>query len=55
MRASDSPITSVPPTRMDPLIRLDFASWRPSTARLETDFPEPDSPTMPSVSPIPTV
>ena len=44
-------MTSVPPTRIEPVIWLDFASCRPSTAIDDTDLPEPDSPTIPSVLP----
>ncbi len=51
IRCSDSPITSVPSTRIEPSIRDDFRSCRPRTAMLDTDLPEPDSPTMPSVLP----
>ncbi len=50
-----APITSVPPTRIEPESRVDWGLCRPSTAIDETDLPEPDSPTMPSVWPLRTV
>ena len=46
---------SLPPTRIEPVIRLRFTSWRPSTAIEETLLPDPDSPTIPSVCPSLTV
>jgi hypothetical protein len=53
--ASDSPMISVPSTRMDPVICVREASCSPRIAMLETDLPEPDSPTMPNVWPSSTV
>ncbi len=45
---------SLPPTRIEPVMRLRFSSCRPSTAIDETLLPEPDSPTMPRVCPVVT-
>ncbi len=41
---------SSPRNRIAPVTRADLGS-RPITAMLDTDLPEPDSPTMPSTSP----
>src|SRR6266851_4254 len=42
---------SSPPKRMRPAVTRAAASRMPMMAKAVTDFPEPDSPTMPSVSP----
>ena len=45
----DAPTSSVPPTVAEPSMRADFGS-RLIRPRNVTDLPEPDSPTMPSIS-----
>ena len=47
MVSLSAPITSVPPTRIEPDSRVECGLCRPSTAIDDTDLPEPDSPTMP--------
>src|SRR3954471_23134226 len=49
--ASEAVIRSLPLKRISPLMRVLRARVRPMTVRLETDLPEPDSPTMPSAWP----
>ncbi|CAM5483750.1 hypothetical protein SANTM175S_08458 [Streptomyces antimycoticus] len=48
---SGAPVSSCPLSRISPLTAVVRGSCRPSTVRLVTDLPEPDSPTMPSVRP----
>ena len=47
---SDSPISSPPWQRTEP-VTLAFLGSRPSMASATVDLPDPDSPTMPRVSP----
>src|SRR4051794_37848852 len=53
--SSDAPIRSLPLKRTVPEMRALRARVRPITVREETDLPDPDSPTMPSVWPRSTV
>ena len=46
-----APTSSVPSSLMLPVIFVRFMLCRPRTAMLETDLPEPDSPTMARVRP----
>ena len=48
---SGNPTISSPPSRIDPVIRVRLRSCRPITAMLDTDLPDPDSPTIASVRP----
>ena len=41
----------MPPKSTVPAVILPAASRMPNSAKQRTDFPEPDSPTMPTVSP----
>ena len=50
---SDSVSRSRPPKWISPLMSEMFERVSPITVSEETDLPEPDSPTMPSVRPAP--
>src|SRR6185369_3108932 len=49
--SGDALTISSPSTHISPDICALFRLYRPRTARLVTDLPDPDSPTMPSVFP----
>ncbi len=53
--SSDAVSRSLPSKRIDPEMRALRARERPITVSEDTDLPEPDSPTMPSVWPRSTV
>ena len=55
MSSSDAPSRSLPSKRTVPEMRALRARVRPITVSEETDLPEPDSPTIPNVSPRSTV
>jgi hypothetical protein len=51
MSLSDAEISSLPSNLIDPEMRALRERVRPMTVSEDTDLPEPDSPTMPSVCP----
>ena len=55
MSSSDAPIRSLPSKRTVPVMRALRERVRPITVSEETDLPDPDSPTIPSVCPRSTV
>ena len=55
IRAPDSPVSSWPSSRTEPVTAAPAVSASPSTARIVIDLPEPLSPARPTISPRSTV